>query len=91
VCQDDPRATQPLTYQKILNHPTTLQTYSQKLLHEGIITQEVRPYTFLVVLTSLDQKVTLLLPIFAKFGSGNAVDWNTDVVSKISGSEFLLI
>lgn len=39
--QDDPRATQPLTYQKILNHPTTLQTYSQKLLHEGIITQEV--------------------------------------------------
>jgi hypothetical protein len=85
VCQNDPRETQPLTYQKILNHPTTLQTYLQKLLHEGIITQEVRPYTFLVVLTSL------LLPIFAKFGSGNAVDWNTDVVSKISGSEFLLI
>jgi 2-oxoglutarate dehydrogenase complex dehydrogenase (E1) component-like enzyme len=73
VCQNDPRETQPLTYQKILNHPTTLQTYLQKLLHEGIITQEVRPYTFLVVLTSLDQKVTLLLPIFAKFGSGNAV------------------
>lgn len=39
--QDDPRATQPLTYQKILNHPTTLEIYSQKLLQEGIITQDV--------------------------------------------------
>ncbi|KAG0593970.1 hypothetical protein M758_UG036400 [Ceratodon purpureus] len=40
VCQDDPRATQPLTYQKILNHPTSLQLYSQKLIYEGIVSQE---------------------------------------------------
>jgi 2-oxoglutarate dehydrogenase complex dehydrogenase (E1) component-like enzyme len=33
--------TQPLTYQKILNHPTTLQIYSQKLLNEDIISQDV--------------------------------------------------
>lgn len=66
MCQDDPRATQPLTYQKILNHPTTLQIYSQKLLQEGIITQNVRPCTFIIVLTSLNQKVTLLAPICVK-------------------------
>ncbi|CAM6044651.1 unnamed protein product [Sphagnum compactum] len=39
--QDDPRVTQPLTYQKILNHPTTLQIYSQKLLNEDIISQDI--------------------------------------------------
>ncbi|KAG0596972.1 hypothetical protein M758_UG300100 [Ceratodon purpureus] len=39
--QDDPRATQPLTYQKIVNHPRTLQLYSQKLINEGIVTEDV--------------------------------------------------
>jgi 2-oxoglutarate dehydrogenase E1 component len=33
--------TQPLTYQKILNHPTALQIYSQKLLNEDIISQDI--------------------------------------------------
>lgn len=42
IQQDDPRATQPLTYQKIQNHPTTLQIYSEKLVGEGIITHDVR-------------------------------------------------
>jgi hypothetical protein len=42
IQQDDPRATQPLTYQKIQNHPTTLQIYSEKLVGEGIITHDVK-------------------------------------------------
>lgn len=57
--QDDPRATQPLTYQKILSHPTTLEIYSQKLLQEGIITQDVCPFTLTFVLAVLDQKPSL--------------------------------
>jgi 2-oxoglutarate dehydrogenase E1 component len=37
---DEPAFTQPLMYQKIAQHPTTRQIYSQKLLEEGAISQE---------------------------------------------------
>jgi len=37
---DEPAATQPLMYKKIRNHKTTLKLYSEKLIQEGIISQE---------------------------------------------------
>ena len=36
---DEPAFTQPLMYQKIRSHPTTLEIYSKKLVAEGVITE----------------------------------------------------
>lgn len=42
---DEPRYTQPVLYKIIEKHPNPLQIYSQKLLQEGVITQqEIRNY-----------------------------------------------
>jgi 2-oxoglutarate dehydrogenase E1 component len=38
--KEDPKITQPLTYQIIDNHPSTLLLYSQQLIRQGILTQE---------------------------------------------------
>ena len=37
---DEPMFTQPLMYKKIGAHPTTREIYSQKLVHEGVMTQD---------------------------------------------------
>lgn len=36
---DEPAATQPLMYERIRNHPTTLEMYAGRLCDEGLITQ----------------------------------------------------
>jgi len=37
---DEPSFTQPMTYRKIKQHPTTLRVYAEKLIKEGTITSE---------------------------------------------------
>ncbi|MGA0604209.1 2-oxoglutarate dehydrogenase E1 component [Caulobacter sp. KR2-114] len=37
---DDPTMTQPLMYQKIKNHPSTCELYAQRLIAEGVITED---------------------------------------------------
>ncbi len=37
---DEPAFTQPLMYKKIRSHPTTAQIYSEKLIADGIITED---------------------------------------------------
>ena len=37
---DEPSFTQPLMYQKIKTHPTTLKIYGEKLINEGTVTKE---------------------------------------------------
>ena len=36
---DEPAATQPLMYERIRNHPTTLEMYAGRLCDEGLVTQ----------------------------------------------------
>lgn len=38
--QDQPNFTQPLMYEKIKNKSNVYDTYSQKLVHKGVITSE---------------------------------------------------
>lgn len=37
---DEPAFTQPIMYKKIRSHPTTLQIYGEKLLAEGLVSQD---------------------------------------------------
>jgi len=37
---DEPMFTQPLMYKTIGDHPTTLEIYSKRLVHDGVMTQE---------------------------------------------------
>jgi 2-oxoglutarate dehydrogenase E1 component len=37
---DDPSITQPLMYEKIKHHPTTRDQYAEKLIQQGVVTQE---------------------------------------------------
>lgn len=37
---DEPAATQPMMYQRIRNHPTTLEIYRQRLAEQGIVSAE---------------------------------------------------
>ncbi len=37
---DEPAFTQPLMYKKIRSHPTVIEIYAQKLIKEGVLTQE---------------------------------------------------
>ncbi len=37
---DEPAVTQPIMYQAIRKHPTTVQLYTQRLIAEGVVTQE---------------------------------------------------
>jgi 2-oxoglutarate dehydrogenase E1 component len=37
---DEPSFTQPLMYQKIRSHPTTLEIYSKRLIAEGVVTAD---------------------------------------------------
>ncbi|MEP4802895.1 MAG: 2-oxoglutarate dehydrogenase E1 component, partial [Hyphomicrobiales bacterium] len=37
---DEPAFTQPIMYKKIRSHPTTLQIYGDKLVNEGLLSQE---------------------------------------------------
>ena len=37
---DEPAFTQPIMYKKIRSHPTTLTIYGEKLIREGVLTQE---------------------------------------------------
>ncbi|NWG46175.1 MAG: 2-oxoglutarate dehydrogenase E1 component [Alphaproteobacteria bacterium] len=37
---DEPSFTQPLMYQRIKDHPTTLEIYAKKLIDEGLVTAE---------------------------------------------------
>jgi len=40
---DEPRATQPLLYKAIDNHPTVVKGYAKRLLNEGIIEEQTLP------------------------------------------------
>lgn len=37
---DEPAVTQPVMYQKIRNHPTTVKLYAQRLIKESVLSQE---------------------------------------------------
>ena len=37
---DEPAATQPLMYERIRNHPTTLQMYADRLCEQGVVTRQ---------------------------------------------------
>jgi 2-oxoglutarate dehydrogenase E1 component len=67
---DEPSFTQPLMYQKIRSHPTTYQLYSQKLVADGVLTQEEVDEVSSSVKTLLKEKFEL-----AKQSSSSIKDW----------------
>jgi len=52
---DEPMFTQPLMYKKIASHPTTRDIYAQKLINQGLLTQEDVDNQTRVFMDNLDQ------------------------------------
>jgi 2-oxoglutarate dehydrogenase E1 component len=59
---DEPAATQPLMYQQIRSHPNIRQIYSNKLIEEGIVTQEIIDEISSQYIDSLDSNETVAGP-----------------------------
>jgi len=67
---DQPMFTQPLMYKKIKDHPTPLTIYSQKLIREGVITEEEYKATYDRIMNMFNENFTA-----AKEWKPSSRDW----------------
>ena len=67
---DLPEFTQPLMYQKIKSHPTTLNIYEKKLIEEGVLTTNEVENEKSTYIDKLNQELK-----FAKSYKPNKADW----------------
>jgi 2-oxoglutarate dehydrogenase E1 component len=78
---DDPTFTQPLVYQQIAEHPTTLAVYRERLIGEGVVTRrdaDQRGADFLEILDAGQQYARDFMPrqqIFVFGGLWKGLGW----------------
>lgn len=72
---DEPAATQPIMYQHIKQHPTTLALYTDKLINEKILTKEDADKLALVYRDALDKGEVVLQVLEPTKAVRQRVDW----------------
>ncbi|MGI9321947.1 MAG: thiamine pyrophosphate-dependent enzyme, partial [Pseudomonadales bacterium] len=72
---DEPSITQPLMYEKIRKHPTTLQCYADKLMQEGVLTEETYAPMMEAYRDALDQGKAVAWDLLTEPDTSMYVDW----------------
>ena len=80
--QDEPMVTQPLMYKKIAQHPGTRKLYADKLVAEGVLTENgpddmIREYR-----DHLDKGQLLYNPVLAGYKHPMTIDWSPFLTKK---------
>ncbi len=73
---DEPSATQPLMYQVIRKHKTTRTLYAEKLVHEGVFTQEQADQMARDYRSALDSGASVAQGLVSEPDSSLFVDWS---------------
>jgi len=73
--QDTPAVTQPLMYKKIAQHPGTRKLYADKLVTQGLITEEYGEELLKRFRNAMDEGRHTVDPVLSNFKSKFAVDW----------------
>ncbi|MBI5448331.1 MAG: 2-oxoglutarate dehydrogenase E1 component [Gammaproteobacteria bacterium] len=73
---DEPAATQPIMYQHIKQHPTTLALYIEQLISENLLTKEDADKLALIYRDALDQGEVVLQTLEPSKASRPRLDWS---------------
>ena len=73
---DEPSVTQPLMYQKIKTHPSTRDLYAQRLVSEGVLTEQEDRDLMERYRESLDRGEPLVSSLVMQPNTGLFVDWS---------------
>ena len=73
--QDTPSLTQPLMYKKIAKHPGTRKLYADKLVAQGVLTDEGAEEMVKAYRAAMDAGKHTVDPVLTNFKSKYAVDW----------------
>ncbi|MCI0668065.1 MAG: thiamine pyrophosphate-dependent enzyme, partial [Methylococcaceae bacterium] len=73
---DEPAVTQPIMYQKIRNHPTTLKIYADRLIRENILSEEEARKFGEDYILALEQGEKVGYPILEQVVNPYSVKWN---------------
>lgn len=93
---DEPAITQPVMYDRIRSHPTTLSQYSQKLIQEGAIELAEYERRILAYRDALDEGSAVAWDYLKEPDTSLYVDWtphlnpdrNQSVVTCVDGAQF---
>ena len=72
---DEPSITQPIMYQEIRKHPTTLKLYADKLLQEGLLTEDEYAPKLEAYRDALDEGKAVAGDAFVEPDTSQYVDW----------------
>ena len=72
---DEPAVTQPMMYQQIRNHPTTVKLYKQRLVEEGVVAQEEADQMLNDYRAMLDEGKLVSRELATEVDKEFAVDW----------------
>ncbi|NEV62309.1 2-oxoglutarate dehydrogenase E1 component [Thiorhodococcus minor] len=72
---DEPAVTQPMMYKKIRKHPTPRAVYADKLIAQGLISQDDANRMVSDYRDSIEQGVVIARPVLCGLGNESRVDW----------------
>ncbi|MCF8177252.1 MAG: 2-oxoglutarate dehydrogenase E1 component [Sulfuritalea sp.] len=80
--QDEPMVTQPLMYKKIAQHQGTRQLYADKLVAQGVCTEDEPDQIIANYRAALDRGELLYNPVLENYTAKFSVDWSPHVGQK---------
>lgn len=73
--QDEPMVTQPLMYKKVSQHPGTRKVYADRLVAQGVLTEDAPDQMIADYRAALDRGEHLYNPVLENYTRNFAVDW----------------